>query len=171
MPPVHTLHLYLCEIRERVDGTLEHIQLAAVLPGDGEAEPLVAAGHIALEAAAGERAAQCGITRRFAFVADKHGVVVVCGFVQQAMLKAVVQYGHINAAREQIGGHTAVVLKPRRQKKFRLGPFGFRREHRPFFMGSRNAALLIDELHGVRKFHIFNFDKILQRVDAAHLVM
>ena len=87
------------------------------------------------------------------------------------MLKAVVQYGHINAARKQISGHTAVVLKPHRQKKFCFGSFRFGCGHRAFFVESRNAALLIDELHGVRKFHIFNFDKILQRVDAAHLVM
>ena len=44
-------------------------------------EPLVAAGHIALEAAAGECAAQRGVTRCFAIVTDKHGIVVVCGFV------------------------------------------------------------------------------------------
>ena len=81
MPPVHTLHLYLCEIRERVDGTLEHIQLAIVLAVDGKAKPLVAAGHIALETAAGESAAQCGVTRYPVIVADEHGIVVVCGFV------------------------------------------------------------------------------------------
>ena len=81
MLPVRPLHFYLCEIGKRVNGTLEHIQLAAILSGDGEAEPLVAAGHIALEAAAGECAAQRGVTRCFAIVTDKHGIVVVCGFV------------------------------------------------------------------------------------------
>ena len=97
--------------------------------------------------------------------------LVVGGFVQQTMLEAVVQYCHINAAREHIGGHAAVVLEPHRQKKFCLEPFCFGRGHGSFFVGSRNTALLIDELHGVRKFHIFNFDKVLQRIDAAHFVM
>ena len=75
---------------EWINSILERIQLAVILSVDGETEPFVAAGHIALEAAAGERAAQSGVARCFAIVADKHGVVVVCGFVQQAMLKAVV---------------------------------------------------------------------------------
>ena len=98
LPPVRALHFYLCKIRKRVDGTLEYIQLAALLSGDGEAEPLVAASHITLKAAAGERAAQCSVPWCFVVIADKDSVVIVCGFIQKSMLKAVVEYRYVNAA-------------------------------------------------------------------------
>ena len=38
-------------------------------------------------------------------------------------------------------------------------------------LSNEAAALLIDELHGIRKFHIFDFDKVLQRIDAAHFIV
>ena len=161
----------MCEIGEGINGTLEYIQFRTVLSGDGEAKLLIAAGHITLEAAAGKRSAKRGIARCSAVVADEYSVVIVGGFIQKSMLKAVVEYRHVDAAGKQIGGHAPVVLKPYRKKKFCFRLFRLLCRHGLYFAGIKKAALLIDKLYGIGKFHIFDFDQIIQRVDAAHLIM
>ena len=104
-------------------------------------------------------------------VKRQYDYMIIGGFVQKSMLKAVVQHRHINAARQEIRRHAAVVWVTFWQQEFRRGVLFFSLCLRLLRMGIKKAALLIDELHGIGEFHLFNFDEIVQRVDAAHLVV